>query len=188
MRRSSFWQRFVHTYPPIPHIKRASHASKSTYVRHPEHSSTCPTSEPQIIVCGDQSSGKSSVLEAISGVSFPIRSSLCTRFPTELVLRKSSQVGVCVSIVPHRSRSESEQEALAQFHEELDSFEGLPQLIENAKSAMGIYTNAKSFSNDLLRVEVSGPDRPHLTIVDLPGLIHYGGAKKHYPCCGISKE
>ncbi|KAM0106712.1 hypothetical protein ACP6JB_007675 [Aspergillus fumigatus] len=127
---------------------------------------------PQIIVCGDQSSGKSSVLEAISGVSFPIRSSLCTRFPTELVLRKSSQVGVCVSIVPHRSRSESEQEALAQFHEELDSFEGLPQLIENAKSAMGIYTNAKSFSNDLLRVEVSGPDRPHLTIVDLPGLIH----------------
>ncbi|GFG19489.1 hypothetical protein IFM5058_10141 [Aspergillus udagawae] len=127
---------------------------------------------PQIIVCGDQSSGKSSVLEAISGVSFPIRGSLCTRFPTELVLRKSSQAGVCVSIVPHRSRSESEQEALAQFHEELDSFEGLPQLIENAKSAMGIYTNAKSFSNDLLRVEVSGPDRPHLTIVDLPGLIH----------------
>jgi GTP1/Obg family GTP-binding protein len=37
---------------------------------------------PQIIVCGDQSSGKSSVLEAISGVSFPVKSSLCTRFPT----------------------------------------------------------------------------------------------------------
>ena len=33
---------------------------------------------PQIIVCGDQSSGKSSVLEAISGVSFPVKSSLCT--------------------------------------------------------------------------------------------------------------
>jgi GTPase SAR1 family protein len=127
---------------------------------------------PQIIVCSDQSSGKSSVLEAISSVSFPIRSSLCTRFPTELVLRKSSWAGICVSIVPHRSRSESKQEALTQFHEELDSFEGLPQLIKNAKSAMGIYTNAKSFSNDLLQVEISGPDRPHLTIIDLPGLIH----------------
>ena len=33
---------------------------------------------PQIIVCEDQSSSKSSVLEAICGVSFPIRSSLCT--------------------------------------------------------------------------------------------------------------
>ncbi|CEJ62551.1 Putative Function: the molecular function of MxA remains elusive [Penicillium brasilianum] len=37
---------------------------------------------------------------------------------------------------------------------------------------MGISTHGKAFSNDLLQVEVSGPDRPHLTIVDLPGLIH----------------
>lgn len=63
---------------------------------------------PQIIVCGDQSSGKSSVLEAISGVPFPTKSNLCTRFPIELVLRKTSHIGVSVSIVPHESRSESE--------------------------------------------------------------------------------
>src|SRR5277367_1775156 len=91
---------------------------------------------PQIIVCGDQSSGKSSVLEAISGVSFPIKSNLCTRFPTELVLRKMPQTGVSVSIVPHQSRSESEQRALGNFHETLNGFEGLPLLIENAKAAM----------------------------------------------------
>ncbi|KAH0565504.1 hypothetical protein GP486_001098 [Trichoglossum hirsutum] len=127
---------------------------------------------PQIIVCGDQSSGKSSVLEAISGVSFPIKSNLCTRFPTELILRKTPQNGVSVSIVPHRSRSESEQHSLSSFHEKLDGFEGLPALVENAKAAMGISTHGKAFSKDLLRVEVSGPDRPHLTIVDLPGLIH----------------
>ncbi|KKK14665.1 dynamin GTPase, partial [Aspergillus ochraceoroseus] len=127
---------------------------------------------PQIIVCGDQSSGKSSVLEAISGVSFPVKSNLCTRFPTELVLRKDSNVGVRVSIVPHHSRSEAEQRSLGSFCEELDGFEGLPQLIDNAKAAMGISTHGNAFSNDLLRVEVSGPDRPHLTIVDLPGLIH----------------
>ncbi|KAF7624073.1 putative dynamin GTPase [Aspergillus flavus] len=127
---------------------------------------------PQIIVCGDQSSGKSSVLEAISGVSFPVRSNLCTRFPTELVLRKSPQIGVSVSIVPHHSRTEAEQQSLSQFHEQLEGFDGLPRLIDNAKAIMGISTHGKAFSNDLLRVEVSGPDRPHLTIVDLPGLIH----------------
>ncbi|KAF9882884.1 hypothetical protein FE257_004921 [Aspergillus nanangensis] len=127
---------------------------------------------PQIIVCGDQSSGKSSVLEAISGVSFPVKSNLCTRFPTELVLRKHPQVGVRVSIVPHQTRSDAEQHSLGNFREELDSFEGLPTLIEKAKGAMGITTHGKAFSNDLLRVEVSGPDHPHLTIVDLPGLIH----------------
>ena len=127
---------------------------------------------PQIIVCGDQSSGKSSVLEAISGVSFPTKSNLCTRFPTELVLRKTQHIGVSVSIVPHHSRSETEQLSLGSFHEKLDGFDGLPVLVENAKAAMGISTHGKAFSKDILRIEVSGPDRPHLTIVDLPGLIH----------------
>ncbi|KAJ5566725.1 uncharacterized protein N7459_010107, partial [Penicillium hispanicum] len=121
-------------------------------------------SQPQIIVCGDQSSGKSSVLEAISGVGFPVKSNLCTRFPTELVLRKHPHVGVRVSIVPHQTRSDVEQRSLGDFCEQLDSFEGLPILIEKAKGAMGITTHGKAFSNDLLRVEVSGPDRPHLTI------------------------
>ncbi|KAI8666978.1 hypothetical protein NCS56_00832800 [Fusarium sp. Ph1] len=127
---------------------------------------------PQIIVCGDQSSGKSSVLEAISGVSFPVRSNVCTRFPTELVLRKTAHTGVNVSIVPHHSRPESERKTLASFQETLDAFDKLPELIERAKAAMGITTSGKAFSNDILRIEISGPDRPHLTIVDLPGLIH----------------
>jgi GTP-binding protein EngB required for normal cell division len=127
---------------------------------------------PQIIVCGDQSSGKSSVLEAISGVPFPTKSNLCTRFPIELVLRKTSHIGVSVSIVPHESRSESERLSLGGFHEKLDDFDGLPTLIESAKAALAISTHGRAFSKDLLRIEVSGPDRPHLTIVDLPGLIH----------------
>jgi hypothetical protein len=58
------------------------------------------------------------------------------------------------------------------FHEELEGFEGLLNLIENVKAATGISTYSKAFLKDLLQVEVSGPNRPHLTIVDLPGLIH----------------
>ena len=143
---------------------------------------------PQIIVCGDQSSGKSSVLEAISGVSFPVKSNLSTRFPTELVLRKTPQMGVSVSIVPDQARSEIERLALSNFHEELEGFEGLPNLIEKAKAAMGISTNGKSFSKDLLRVEVSGPDRPHLTIVDLPGLIHSETKKQSASDVGLVQD
>lgn len=33
---------------------------------------------------------------------------------------------------------------------------------------------AKVFSTDILRVEISGPTQPHLTLVDLPGLFHAG--------------
>ncbi|KAH5707452.1 hypothetical protein HBI20_205330 [Parastagonospora nodorum] len=127
---------------------------------------------PQIIVCGDQSSGKSSVLEAISGVSFPVKSNLCTRFPTELVLRKTSHVGVSVSIVPDHSHNETERASLSNFRETLEGFQELPDLIENAKRAMAIGSFGRAFSKDLLRIEISGPDRPPLTIVDLPGLIH----------------
>ncbi|ROW06113.1 hypothetical protein VMCG_04580 [Cytospora schulzeri] len=127
---------------------------------------------PQIIVCGDQSSGKSSVLEAISGVSFPVKSNVCTRFPTELVLRRTPLVTSSVSIVPHASRTESERSSLASFHETLEGFDRLGDVIEDAKVVMGIHTHGKTFSDDLLRIEITGPDRPHLTIVDLPGLIH----------------
>lgn len=112
------------------------------------------------------------MLKAISGVSFRVKSNLSTRFPTELILRKTSQMNVSVSIVPHQARTESERLALSSFHEKLESFEGLSNLIENAKAAMGISTHDKAFSKDLLRVEVSGPNRPHLTIVNLPELIH----------------
>jgi serine/threonine protein kinase len=38
---------------------------------------------PQIVACGDQSSGKSSVLDAITGLTFPKNLVTCTRFATE---------------------------------------------------------------------------------------------------------
>ncbi|OAA33894.1 Dynamin, GTPase domain protein [Beauveria brongniartii RCEF 3172] len=132
---------------------------------------------PQIIVCGDQSSGKSSVLESISGVPFPAKSSLCTRFPTELILRKTAFSSINVSIVPHHSRNDADKDSLSNFREKLLDFNDLPALIESAKLAMGVMTMGKAFSEDILRIEVSGPDRPHLTIVDLPGLIH--SSNKH---------
>lgn len=138
---------------------------------------------PQIIVCGDQSSGKSSVLESISGVPFPTKSNLCTRFPTELILRKTAFSSINVSIVPHHSRNDLDKASLSNFREKLLDFNDLPALIESAKLAMGVMTMGKAFSEDILRIEVSGPDRPHLTIVDLPGLIH--SSNKHQSASDI---
>ena len=39
---------------------------------------------PQIVVIGDQSSGKSSALEALTEIPFPRKENLCTRFATEV--------------------------------------------------------------------------------------------------------
>ncbi len=42
---------------------------------------------PTIVIAGDQSSGKSSVVEAIAGVALPRAMGTCTRCPTEVRMR-----------------------------------------------------------------------------------------------------
>ena len=127
---------------------------------------------PQIIVCGDQSSGKSSVLEAISGVRFPTKDKLCTRFATELVLRRDSTTRMTIVISPSPERSDEEKQRLVAFTAPTTNVNDFPKLVDAAKEAMGLGPDAKTFSNDVLRVELSGPRQPHLTLVDLPGLFH----------------
>jgi hypothetical protein len=125
---------------------------------------------PQLVVCGDQSAGKSSVLEAISRMSFPTKDGLCTRFATELVLRRDNKTGVIVSIIPGPKRTPEERAMLEKFSIKVD--QGCPDLgsvVEKAGLAMGVGDD-KGFSEDTLRVEVMGPEQQHLTLVDLPGL------------------
>ncbi|KAF2094363.1 hypothetical protein NA57DRAFT_46206 [Rhizodiscina lignyota] len=131
---------------------------------------------PQLIVCGDQSSGKSSVLEAISRVRFPSEAGVCTRFATEVVLRRAPTSGISVSIKPGDSRTQSEHPQLSEFRHSCSDASELPLIINKAKDAMGISadnTNGRSFTDDILCVDISGPDKPHLTLVDLPGLIRH---------------
>jgi hypothetical protein len=52
--------------------------------------------------------------------------------------------------------------------QDLDQF---PEFVEKAKVAIGVSTG-KTFSKHVLRVAISGPKMPKLTLVDLPGLIH----------------
>ncbi|KAI0191067.1 P-loop containing nucleoside triphosphate hydrolase protein [Astrocystis sublimbata] len=139
---------------------------------------------PQIVVCGDQSSGKSSVLQAISGMSFPVKDGLGTRFATELILRHTPEqtTEACrVSIQPGNDRSPEDCERSRNFtFSETPDQNNIGLIIEEAKSVMGLAdqlnegaatgNQSKSLSSDILRIELSGPAQPHLTIVDLPGL------------------
>jgi hypothetical protein len=64
---------------------------------------------PQLVVCGDQSSGKSSVLEAITEIPFPRKENLCTRFATEIVLRRDPASTIRITITPDKNRPKEEQ-------------------------------------------------------------------------------
>jgi ABC-type molybdenum transport system ATPase subunit/photorepair protein PhrA len=58
---------------------------------------------PQIVVMGDTSSGKSSLLSMISNIPFPSSDKLTTRCPTRLHMDKASVKEYKVSITWHSS-------------------------------------------------------------------------------------
>jgi GTPase SAR1 family protein len=81
----------------------------------------------QLVVVGDQSSGKSSLLEGLTGLSFPIASDLCTRFATQIVLRRApaEDAEVRVTIIPGPSAQADEEikERLIRFERKLSTDE-----------------------------------------------------------------
>lgn len=135
---------------------------------------------PQLIVCGNQSTGKSSVLEAISGVKFPASDQICTRFATELILRKASTFSLSVAIAPAKHRSEAEKATLEKVCNSTKdtSLEQFPSFIRAAIDHMNELSHASKFFEDKLVVEVHGPSMPPLTLVDLPGVIGFSNEAK----------
>lgn len=112
---------------------------------------------PAIAVIGDQSSGKSSVLEALSGVCLPRGSGIVTRCPLELKLKKS---------LKHTDWSAK----ISYLDQELDL--NLPAEVEGAvrKAQNCIAGEGNGVSDDLITLEVVSPDVPDLTLIDLPGI------------------
>jgi GTP-binding protein EngB required for normal cell division len=118
---------------------------------------------PQIIVIGNQGSGKSSVLEAISSVRFPIEDSLCPKFVIELILCPGSKTEVDAHILP--TSYDSKDAHL--FNQASFDKDKLPGVIEQAKKIM--VERGLEFSEATLRVKICAPGIPHLILVDLPG-------------------
>lgn len=127
---------------------------------------------PQIVVVGDQSAGKSSVLEAITGTPFPRDAGACTRFATEIRLRRAPQASITVSVIPDKNRPFPEQERLRQFGGMVNTNMPFEQLMRSAVDMIAPKNIPGRFAaRDILVVEKRGPDMPLLTLVDLPGLV-----------------
>jgi hypothetical protein len=69
----------------------------------------------QLVVVGDQSTGKSSVLQAVTEIPFSIDGEMCTRFATEIVLRRTppnepAKVDIC--IIPDKEETSERKKIL----------------------------------------------------------------------------
>uniref|UniRef100_A0A8C8U9U0 Dynamin-type G domain-containing protein n=1 Tax=Peromyscus maniculatus bairdii TaxID=230844 RepID=A0A8C8U9U0_PERMB len=112
---------------------------------------------PAIAVIGDQSSGKSSVLEALSGVALPRGSGIVTRFPVLLKLKKLEQGEEWRGKVTYDG-----------IEVELSD----PSEVEDAinKGQNFIAGLKLEISDKLISLYVSSPNVPDLTLIDLPGI------------------
>ncbi|KAI3842798.1 hypothetical protein MKW92_030979 [Papaver armeniacum] len=110
---------------------------------------------PTIVVVGDQSSGKSSVLESLAGISLPRGQGICTRVP--LVMRL-------------QNHSSPEPKLHLEFHgKEVHTDEAnISEAISSATDE--IAGDGKCISNTPLTLVVNKKGVPDLTMVDLPGI------------------
>ncbi|ETO60177.1 hypothetical protein F444_21600 [Phytophthora nicotianae P1976] len=128
---------------------------------------------PQIAVMGDTSSGKSSLLSALSGVSFPSNDQLTTRCPTQLILTRADTFRGTVRLVRFQSSSENDE---GEEKQELNRLEDVPDAI--TKLTQKLVDEGQNISDDQIVIEMCGPELPNLTLTDLPGLVRTVGDRE----------
>uniref|UniRef100_A0A7P0T9I6 MX dynamin like GTPase 1 n=1 Tax=Homo sapiens TaxID=9606 RepID=A0A7P0T9I6_HUMAN len=112
---------------------------------------------PAIAVIGDQSSGKSSVLEALSGVALPRGSGIVTRCPLVLKLKKLVNEDKWRGKVSYQD-----------YEIEISDASEVEKEINKAQNA--IAGEGMGISHELITLEISSRDVPDLTLIDLPGI------------------
>uniref|UniRef100_A0A667XRP9 Interferon-induced GTP-binding protein Mx n=1 Tax=Myripristis murdjan TaxID=586833 RepID=A0A667XRP9_9TELE len=114
---------------------------------------------PAIAVIGDQSSGKSSVLEALSGVALPRGSGIVTRCPLELKMKRTTEGETWQGTITYTAKKQPE---------DIEDPSYVEHLIEQAQNDMA--GHGAGISEDLISLSIASPDVPDLTLIDLPGI------------------
>ncbi|OQR85300.1 interferon-induced GTP-binding protein Mx [Thraustotheca clavata] len=117
---------------------------------------------PQIAVMGDTSSGKSSVLSALSGIAFPSSKDLTTRCPTQLILTYAKELTGTVRLVRYESNELTTPTLITTLEEITQSIERITQQLID---------EGQYISDDAIEIKMQGPNFPNLTLTDLPGLV-----------------
>ncbi|KAK9515669.1 hypothetical protein VZT92_026296 [Zoarces viviparus] len=112
---------------------------------------------PAIAVIGDQSSGKRSVLEALSGVALPRGRGIVTRCPLELKMKRKKEGEEWYGKISYQG-----------FEEQIKDPADVEKMIREAQEKFA--GKGVGISDDLISLEIASPDVPDLTLIDLPGI------------------
>ncbi|KZT64693.1 hypothetical protein DAEQUDRAFT_717652 [Daedalea quercina L-15889] len=140
---------------------------------------------PQIAVIGNQSAGKSSLVEAVTGISVPRDAGTCTRCPMRCSVSTATKEWSCtISLQP-----EPDEPTIQAFSPRITSKADVELWIRRAQTALlnpGIpagsfvnktyeqlkqLTEPSMFSEGIVLVDIEDPEGTELAFIDLPGLI-----------------
>ncbi|SPO04599.1 uncharacterized protein DNG_07284 [Cephalotrichum gorgonifer] len=142
---------------------------------------------PELVVIGEQSTGKSSLLQALIDIPFPVGTGCCTRFATRVVSERTppgtkSRVKIRIEApqTPIPEFGEPEECPEYEFAAESLSADEFDKIIKEARIKAGGGRDSKNFSAFVLRIELSGPHRSYFNILDLPGMFSWarGGIRR----------
>ncbi|KAK6003315.1 hypothetical protein QM012_001160 [Aureobasidium pullulans] len=159
---------------------------------------------PKIVVVGDQSAGKSSLIEGISGIKVPRSDGTCTRCPLEITLYSSEQntSWSCTVSLQQKFSFDTEASPDGRYGKWRENHTPvtIPFAIVNEKHELETvlsraqcailnpgddplkYVNASSgdvndmpmlveFSPNKVILNITAPDQPSLSFIDLPGVV-----------------
>ncbi|XP_041950650.1 interferon-induced GTP-binding protein Mx1-like isoform X5 [Alosa sapidissima] len=112
---------------------------------------------PAIAVIGDQSSGKSSVLEALSGVALPRGSGIVTRCPLMLRLRKVMGLSEWKGTISYKNETKDIKDPAK-----------VGDYVVKAQNELA--GNGVGICDELISLEIMSPEVCDLTLIDLPGI------------------
>jgi len=115
---------------------------------------------PSIVVVGEQSAGKSSLLESISGIQFPRAQNTCTRMPCILTLVTNPSIRDAKAAVSMHADFRQAEECSVQ-----DVEMKIKDYTEQNRQGMAI-------TDKPLYVKVVRNSGPQLSLIDLPGVTH----------------
>eukprot|EP01083_Nonionella_stella_P292983 996455_1 len=141
---------------------------------------------PRIMVAGQQSAGKSSMLEVLSGIKFPQGSGTCTRYCTELRLTKSDIPNTFKGSVEFRTGKITGEADSKRWNENPLNLP-IPESIISMEEVTGVLRDASrrllgddhdGFSDSVLVLTIESDLVETLDVIDTPGIVEAGENEK----------
>ncbi|KIW62870.1 hypothetical protein PV04_09762 [Phialophora macrospora] len=134
---------------------------------------------PEMVVCGDQSAGKSSFLHSLTGIPFPVSDKACTRFATILRMRSADVAAPVYSAQIMPSFDTTDEDEIGRLRKYTPVLHDLSQVgAVTAEAAKHMQVEGTGFSPHTLVINVAARGSMNLTLVDLPGIFNSPTAKQ----------